>query len=169
MKKQIYILRYVLSGLFVLFIMDAAFCEPEDIVSEASEPIAELSEQSVAETDDSLSTESELPDQPQSAGISRGQMIRSSIIIVLMLGVLIGVNVFLKKKTGTLKSFGGVRIKVLERRGIDTKKALFLISVDGKKLLIGIGPQQIETLCEFNDDVNSPDERTNTCQIGDKQ
>ena len=72
---------------------------------------------------------------------------RSAGATVLVLGLLLGVNYWLKKRGGRL---GGVehsaRLRIVERVAIDNRRGVVLIEVDGERIVASVCADRIEPL-----------------------
>jgi flagellar biosynthetic protein FliO len=76
---------------------------------------------------------------------------RSIGAIVIVLGILLTINSFIRKKMGFNPKTGQQRnIKIIERLAVDTRRSLLLVEVKGKQILVGVAPERIEFLNEFS-------------------
>ena len=74
-------------------------------------------------------------------------MVRSIIALTVVLGGLLGVNWYLKKRVSMpISGKSARRMKMIEKYSLDQKRSLLLISVDGQEILLGVGNDHIQTL-----------------------
>ncbi len=81
---------------------------------------------------------------------------RSIGAMIFVLGALLAIHGFLRKRMGSSANAAGQRrIKILEKLPIDARRSFFLVEVNGKEILVGVGPERIE----FLNDVGSGTEK----------
>jgi flagellar biosynthetic protein FliO len=87
-----------------------------------------------------------------------GEEIKGVLSILMILALFIGVlflayyTTRLVGKRFTLGGPSGGQIKVLDRLPVGQDKALLIVQVAGKTLLIGVAPHGMATLCELDPD-----------------
>jgi flagellar biogenesis protein FliO len=78
-------------------------------------------------------------------------VVRSVLALLVILGALVAVNVFLRKRyfgDGSIVRKTR-RIRLVERFVIDQRRSLMLVRVDQRELLVGVGPSQFDLLSEL--------------------
>lgn len=70
--------------------------------------------------------------------------------LLLVLGLLLLVYALSKRGLRWLPGHREGRIQIRETRPLGAKKALCLVEVKGRELLIGVSNERIELLCEFD-------------------
>ena len=72
--------------------------------------------------------------------------------MLVLLALLLAVSAILKRRNGGIvRKAGKRRIMLLERHGIDHRRSLALIEVDGRRVLIGISPDRLQPMAVFQD------------------
>lgn len=66
--------------------------------------------------------------------------------LVVVLGIVLVLYAWARKKPGLFPAAKGGAIKILETRYLGPKKALYLVAVRGEEFLLGVGPEKIELL-----------------------
>lgn len=87
--------------------------------------------------------------------IGMGELLGPLLKTMLMLAIVVGiVYLTLNKGLGKLvaRQNLGRRVKVLERVGLDPKRALFLVEIDGRQMLLGAGEGGVVLLKEMAPD-----------------
>ncbi len=79
---------------------------------------------------------------------SEGTLLEGSLRMIwgllIVLGIILILYAFLKKRFSLLTSSPGQRIKVIEIRPVMPKKSLCIVEVDGKEFLLGISSDHIQ-------------------------
>lgn len=102
------------------------------------------------------------PETDDSGG--REGWLKLAAALVLVVGVLLGLQWYLKRFRGGAVSRGNGEMEIVARRGLSPKHQLLLVRVEGRRLLIGMGPEGLSTLADFTPD--DPD-RKNTSDDSD--
>jgi len=76
---------------------------------------------------------------------------RSIGALVFVLGALFGVNLYLRKRGG----FGVAgkkdrKIQILDKVGVDSRRFIILVEVEGSRFLVGVGPDGMRSLTTYD-------------------
>ena len=84
-------------------------------------------------------------------GSEARSVIRSVLSVVLVLGALIGVNWYLRRRAPLIRAKSGRKIQLLERLALDPRRSLLLVEAKGRTILLAVSQQQITALSEWNE------------------
>ena len=160
MKSYLFILALVLIGTFRLTAADTNVNITPAISSESTNPpLPEALAVKTGATNAlpeeapwSISTANDDKFKDLSASLNKNSgsgpsLWRSAGATVFVLGLLLGVNYWLKKRGGRL---GGVersaRLRIVERVAIDNRRGVVLIEVDGERIVASVCADRIEPL-----------------------
>jgi len=72
---------------------------------------------------------------------------RSILAAVFVIGVLLALNLYLRRRNPV---FSGLRskhqIQVVDRHVVDHRRSLVLLEVEGRRILVGMGPERMESI-----------------------
>lgn len=86
---------------------------------------------------------------------------RSIGAMVVVLGALLAMHSFIRKRMGTSAHGGGERrIKILEKLPIDNRRSFMLLKVNAREILVGVGPERIDFLNVFGEGTEKNDPET---------
>jgi len=71
------------------------------------------------------------------------------LIFILVISLLIGTLLFLKKLNPSLGKGEGKNIRFVESYDLGAKQKIILIEVNGERFLIGVGPSQVSLLSKI--------------------
>ena len=81
---------------------------------------------------------------------------------ILVIGALLAINVYIRKKNITLKGKGTKRIVLMDRLSLDHKRSVVLLEIDKRRIVVGAGPEGLTRIDswggEFDDDLPAMDE-----------
>ncbi len=160
MKLHLYILALVLAGTCPLFATDT---NATNTVATTYESTNKCPPEAAGATTGTTNAPENLPwslsatgtddkfkDLPNGLGKNSGNgpsLWRSAGATVFVLGLLMGVNYWLKKRGGRLT--GGVkseRMRIVERVAVDHRRSILLIEVDGERIVASACADRIEPL-----------------------
>ena len=78
------------------------------------------------------------------------------VVVALILGL-----AWVMKKYGRLPVNNQVQMKILGGLSLGTRERAVLVQVEGKRLLLGVAPGRVATLCELDADGKDFDEQLN--------
>jgi flagellar biogenesis protein FliO len=78
-----------------------------------------------------------------------GQVAKSVGTVMAVLGLLVGVNLYIRRRAGQWKIAGGRRIRMVEQLAFDARRRLVLVEVGGRNVLLAVTPQQVTALTEW--------------------
>ena len=78
-----------------------------------------------------------------------GQVVKSLGVVIALLGVLIGANLYIRRRAGQWKVSGGRKIHVVEQMAFDARRRLVLLEVCGRNVLLAVTPQQVNAISEW--------------------
>ena len=100
------------------------------------------------------------PDRSDVNSMSKFNVWRSVGAIIFILAGLLAANAFLKKRyPGFSKTAENQHIKVLEKFAIDHRRNLLLVEVDDRRILLGIGPEHIDSLATLGREGQEDEEK----------
>lgn len=67
------------------------------------------------------------------------EVFRMLVSLILVLGGMIGVYIWLKRRGGIMPGSGERRMRVVERLSLDTRRSILLVRVDDEEILVGVG------------------------------
>lgn len=71
--------------------------------------------------------------------------------IVFILGALIAVQSYVRRRFGGLARSRAKHIKLVERFALDSKRSVYLLDVEGRRILIGMGGDRIVSLGDLGE------------------
>lgn len=78
-----------------------------------------------------------------------GQVLKSIGTVVAVLGVLLGLNLYIRRRSVQWKVSGGRQIRLVEQLSLDARRRLILLEVGGRGVLLAVTPQQVTSLSEW--------------------
>jgi len=137
------------------------------LTDQASEPVKQPSQQVSERTERAVNSELEPPSPLAAAG-------KVAFFLVLVLGLILLLAWISQKirNQGNMLSGGSLgrgnqAIKVLASQSLGVKERIAVIEVGGKQLVIGITPQQINTLTELDEPLVMPTAAANTASFAE--
>lgn len=99
-----------------------------------------------------------LPAAAQAAQSSAGDPLGGGLRMLGALGMILGLILLLyagsRRGLRWLPKAKGGAIRIVEVRQLGPKKSLCLVQVRGRELLLGIGADRVELLCQLGDEVS---------------
>lgn len=83
------------------------------------------------------------------ATLGWGQVVKSLGAVIVVLGLLIGINLYIRRRAGQWKAASGRCIRIVEQTAFDARRRLVLVEVCGRKVLLAVAPQQVTALTEW--------------------
>lgn len=77
------------------------------------------------------------------------QLWRSAGAVLFVLGALVGVNIYLRKRAKQWGGRGTRRMQVLERLALDSRQNLLMIRVDGREIILAVSPRQVVKVADL--------------------
>ncbi|MBI3986534.1 MAG: FliO/MopB family protein [Lentisphaerae bacterium] len=78
------------------------------------------------------------------------QLWRSAGAVLFVLGALVGVNIYLRKRAQQWGGRGLRRMQVLERLALDSRQNLLMIKVDGREIVLAVSPRQVVKVADVS-------------------
>jgi flagellar protein FliO/FliZ len=94
---------------------------------------------------------SRLPDSP----LSTGNLIETALGLVVVLGVMLALA-WLVKRYVQVPGMGKGRVNVLGGVSLGAREKAVLLTVEGRRLLVGVAPGQVSTLMVLDEEAETP-------------
>lgn len=89
--------------------------------------------------------------------MEEAHIIRISLSLALIIGLIL-LSGWITKRSGLLRNKGSHRINVLSSQRVGSRANLLLVQVGTQQLLLGVTPQHIQTLHQFESNADNPGE-----------